>query len=137
MELALEHLADLQRSALDHRTIELCGFQTISPSAIHLPGVQSAYSLPYFNMDGKRMDFERWRLFPPVRDANCHTRKYHQAAGSAPHLYLPPLHDWRTIATDPTLAIVFTEGEKKAACACQHGLISIGIGGCWCWCKKD
>ena len=39
------------------------------------------------------------RLFPPVK-ADGGTRKYHQPAGSAPHLYLPPLVNWTEIAPD-------------------------------------
>ena len=30
---------------------------------------------------------------------------------------------------DPTVTIIITEGEKKAACACKHGLPTIGLGG--------
>ena len=32
--------------------------------------------------------------------------------------------------------LIFTEGEKKALCACQHGFATIGLSGVWSWKRK-
>ena len=39
----------------------------------------------------------------------------------------------RAALTDPSIALYITEGEKKAAKACQEGFPTIGLGGLWCW----
>lgn len=128
-----EQLADLRKSGLSDDTITRLGIHAVRPHDIKLAGVLHAYRLPYFDLDGKPLDFERWRLFPPIVTADGHTRKYHQAKGSAPYLYLPPLHNWRAVAADPTIPIIVTEGEKKAAAGCQGGLVVMGTAGVWCW----
>ncbi len=87
-----------------------------------------AYEIPYFAPDGSRLKFSRWKIIP-VADAL--DLKYYQEAKSIPHVYLPPLVDWVKICADPSQRIVITEGEKKAACACLHGLPTMGLGGVW------
>lgn len=131
-----EQLEDLQKSGLSGETIRRLDIQAVRPHDLKLPGVCHAYRLPYFDLDGKPLDFERWRLFPPISTADGHTQKYHQAKGSTPHLYLPPLRDWRAMAADPSQSLVLTEGEKKAAAGCQAGLPVGGIAGVWCWRMK-
>lgn len=128
-----EQLADLRKSGLSDDTIVRLDIQAVRPHDLKLAGVLHAYRLPYFDLDGKPLDFERWRLFPPIATANGHTRKYHQAAGSTPYLYLPPLLNWRTVVADPTIPLVIAEGEKKTAAGCQGGLIVAGIAGVWPW----
>lgn len=58
-----------------------------------------------------------------------------QPANTGNRLYLPPLLDqpWREIAADPTIDVIVTEGEKKAACGCSRGFPTIGLGGVWSW----
>ncbi len=136
LSLHEEQLADLRKSGLLDETIARLGFCAVRPHDIKMTGVHHAYRLPYFDRDGHSIDFERWRLFPPISTADGHTRKYHQPAGSTPHLYLPPLLNWRTVAADSTIPIVITEGEKKAAAGCQEGLTVVGIAGVWCWRMK-
>ena len=131
-----EHRADLHKSGLSEDTIRHLRVSAVRPHDIKLAGVSSAYRLPYCDLDGKVLDFERWRLFPPIITADGHTRKYHQAAGSTPYLYLPPLLDWRAVAADPSRLLVITEGEKKAAAGCQGGLTVAGNAGVWCWRMK-
>ena len=133
--LAPEHLHDLQQSGLSEQTITVCRYASVRPHDIKIPGVESAYELPYFQLDGTVNCFARWRLFPPVQTDHG-TRKYDQPEGSDPQLYLPPLLDWRTIAADPTRPLVIVEGEKKAAAMCQAGLACMGIGGTWGWRQK-
>jgi Domain of unknown function (DUF3854) len=130
-----DHLADLRKSGLSDSTITACGFAAVRPHDITITGVETAYALPYFQLDGTSNCFSRWRLFPPQKTEHG-TRKYHQPEGSDPHLYLPPLRDWKAIAADASVPVVIVEGEKKAAALCQAGTAAIGIGGCWAWRQK-
>jgi hypothetical protein len=41
--------------------------------------------------------------------------------------------NWRELAADASQTLVISEGEKKAAKACQEGLPTIGLGGVWNW----
>lgn len=136
MELALdpEHLQDLRKSGLSNETIRRLCISAIRPHDLRrFSGVNSAYSIPYFSMNGEVDGFDRVRLFPPLKTENGHAQKYTQAGGTAPHLYLPPLRNWQEIASDPKQAFLITEGEKKAAKACQEGLNAAGVGGVWNW----
>jgi len=134
MSLSPEHLADLQKSGLTDTTIELCEFRSARPYDIkRFQKVDSALVIPYFTIDRQRSGFERMKLFPPLLHQDGRVQKYSQEQGSDSELYLPPLHPWRQIATDPTQLILITEGEKKAACACQIGLFCLGVAGVWSW----
>jgi len=132
LEVSKEHYEDLKKSGLDTGVIEKLGMQDVPDYQIKLQGVWSAYRIPYFNLQGEQTEYERWRLFPPVT-RNGHTQKYHQQAGTTPCLYMPPLCEWAGIARDTTLSVGITEGEKKAASACQRGLRTLGIAGVWNW----
>src|SRR5260370_27870921 len=138
LNLHRDHLADLRKSGLSDESIKAYQFKTLRADDLEELGpryepVISAYRLPYFDLNGNGIGFDRFKLFPPLVDADGHTQKYWQASGSCPHLYLPPLMDWAGIAADPQRPVIITEGEKKSACGCQYGLAVIGIGGCWCW----
>jgi hypothetical protein len=131
--LAKEHLDDLRASGLDDTTIEACEYEAVRPQSHRgLPGVESAYRLPYRSIDGTRTDVERWKLFPALERPDG-TQKYHQPAGSAPALYFPPLHPWGDIARDHQRLLCIAEGEKKAAALSQNGFPTIGIAGVWNW----
>ncbi len=131
--LAPEHVADLKKSGLDDSAIGALGFQAVRPADIPIRAAQSAYRIPYFGLDGKPNCFHRLKLVPAVSDGKGHGMKYYQQPGSHPHLYLPPLVDWKTLARDAKAVLTITEGEKKAACACQRGLNTAAVGGVWCW----
>jgi hypothetical protein len=133
--LAPEHLDDLRASGWSETTIAACRVKSVRPHDIKIPGVESAYELPYFQLDGTPNCFSRWRLFPPIKTEHG-TRKYHQPAGSDPHLYLPPMLDWRAIAADASHPVVICEGEKKAAALCQAGLACLGLSGAWGWMER-
>ncbi|NOU09376.1 MAG: DUF3854 domain-containing protein [Nitrospira sp.] len=134
MSLAPLHREDLYKSGLIDTTIELCQFHSARPHDIkRYPAVDSALVIPYFNPDGKPTGFERHKLFPPLVHQDGRVQKYSQEQGSDSELYLPPLHPWKQIAADPTQLIIITEGEKKAACACQIGLFCLGVAGVWNW----
>jgi hypothetical protein len=133
--LAPEHLDDIRKSGLTDDTITRCQYVSVRPHDIKIPGVESAYELPYFKLDATTNCFARWRLFPPLKTDHG-TRKYHQPAGSDPHLYLPPLLGWQVIAADAIQPIVIVEGEKKSASMCQAGLAGMGLSGTWGWTAK-
>ena len=131
--LAPEHLVDLKRSGLTDHTIALMLCEGINPRELPIKGAVSGYSLPYFNADGTKNCFSREKFVPEVVLPDGKMMKYWQPKGSLPHLYCPPLLDWQIVAKHPQTELTITEGEKKSAAACQHGLITAGIGGVWCW----
>jgi hypothetical protein len=131
--LAPDHVADLQRSGLTTDVIDALQIAGVRPHDLKLPGVESAYALPYFNIDGKPTSFQRLKLFPPIRTADGHAQKYYQAPGTPPQLYMPPLFPWGTITKNPKCDLVVCEGEKKAAAACAKGKFAIGVAGVWNW----
>lgn len=128
-----DHLQDLRKSGLSDVTISRLGFKAVTPQDIKLIGVETAYSIPYFDIEGRVNGFSRQRLFPARKTGDGHTQKYSQPAGSATHLYLPSLIDWRALSKDATKPLVITEGEKKAAKGCQEGLAIIATAGVWSW----
>ncbi len=132
-----EALADLHKSGLSDDTIARAGLISVPPAELKLcsiPGVAHALAFAYYNLDGTAVTFQRWKLF---YDGNRGDRpRYWQAADSDPLLYLPPLCDWRTLASDPIQPLVISEGEKKSLAACQLGLPCIGIAGVWNWRAK-
>ena len=131
--LASIHVDDLHASGLSDETITLLQVEAVRPHDIKLARVTSAYKIPYFDLAGQKNCFERWKLFPPITTPDGHTRKYHQEAGTAPHLYLPPVCNWQRVASDARVPLLLTEGEKKSAAGCQRGLFCLGIGGVWNW----
>jgi len=131
--LAPEHRQDLARSGLTEATIEALHFAAIRPHDLkRLRGIESAYAIPYFHLDGTANAFQRMKLFPP-RTTNGGTMRYWQPANTLPHLYCPPILDWQAVAKNAKTELIVTEGEKKAAAGCQQGLVVAGIGGVWCW----
>lgn len=130
--LAPEHREDLKKSGLTDTTIEALQFAAVRPHDLKYREVESAYEIPYFDLSGKVNGFQRRKLFPPIISSSG-TMKYWQAKDTLPHLYCPPIVNWQTVARTATTIMVIAEGEKKAAAACQQGLVTVGIGGVWCW----
>lgn len=134
MSLAPEHREDLYKSGLTDTTIELCQFHSARPHDIkQFQGVDSALVIPYFGLDGKLTGHKRFRFYPPRLTKEGKEQKYFQNPGSDSEIYIPPLLPWAQIAADPTQPLTITEGEKKAAAACQAGLFCIGVAGVWNW----
>jgi putative DNA primase/helicase len=128
-----EHLADLAKSGLNAATIRELGIYPVPVSQIatHLgydnKEIKSLVCFPYPGVDG----FCRDKVFPAIKDKKGHTIRYLQRKDSGSHLYIPPLV--RVILNDPSVTLYLTEGEKKAAKACQEGFPCIGLGGLWNW----
>lgn len=55
--------------------------------------------------------------------------RYRQRGRTGCRLYIPPEAD--AVLKNPQVPLRFTEGEKKAAKACQEGYPCIGLGGLW------
>ncbi|MBZ0160966.1 MAG: DUF3631 domain-containing protein [bacterium] len=133
LSLHPEHRADLQRSGLSEATIEALNIHSARPGDISKvvgfdpPGVTSAMVFPYPDENG----FARVKVFPTYTDKKGHTVKYLQKPGTGVKLYAPPLA--ARVLTDPTMMLMYTEGEKKAAKANQEGIVCVGIGGLWNW----
>lgn len=98
-------------------------------------GVEDAvsYVIPYFAPDRRPLNYVRWKLFAL---SQVEQPKYIQEEKTIPRLYLPPLVDWTKICEDPSIRIVITEGEKKAACATNLGMPCIALGGVWSFTAK-
>jgi hypothetical protein len=98
----------------------------------------AAMRIPYFDPAGNIKDFERVRYLEDTRTnmervMKKKERRYDQLKGTGVDAYLPPLmkQPWGLILRDPTVPLVVTEGELKAACATKHGVPTIGLGGVW------
>ena len=127
-------------SGLSKAVAKKLAFAITSPDAmgaLHLPKAWS-FALPYFDLDGKRDGFARYRYLEDIRSgfdkvAGKRQMRYAQVPGTVNQLYLPPLLDWRKFAADTDASLIITEGELKAACATLHGVPTIGLGGVWCF----
>lgn len=138
MSLHPLHLADLKASGLSDKTIDAMQVYSLPP--IRLSGftvstqVESALAFPYFTIDGKKTNFMRIKVFPPIVDHGKRPIKYLQKKKSTPRLYiLPPIVENLKSIDEPLYII---EGEKKTAKAVEKGMTAIGIGGIWNWIKK-
>lgn len=105
-----------------------------------LPAAAAGFVIPYFTVDGKESDFWRLRYLEETRKgfdivAGKKPLRYVQASNTVNEVYLPPLGncDWQALAKDADAPLIITEGELKAACACLHGLPTIGLGGVFCF----
>ena len=119
---------DLARSGLDADDIRRSRFVPVVTPV----GPSDNYVIPYFEPDGKPNCFHRERLFGNP------DQKYRQPAQTSPRVYLSPLlaEGWLRVVADPSVTVIITEGEKKAACACKHGFPTLGLGGVYSFLSK-
>jgi hypothetical protein len=97
-----------------------------------------ALHIPYFDLSGKPTEFFRIRYLeklPGFAGLAEKQQRYAQPAGTLNEAYFPPILDqsWTDIATDTSVTIHISEGEKKSSAACAHGLATIGLGGVDVW----
>ena len=130
-------LKDIQNSSLSGRDMASMGltFLTRRETEALTGRAVKAYKIPYPNGDGKpsKNGFYRIKFLEPVHGEKDKPIKYWQKAGSPVHLYFPPIAsmNWAKIKKDVDNRIYITEGEKKAACGCKHGMYTVGLGGVW------
>lgn len=97
---------------------------------IDVPGV----GIPYFTIEGQPSGFFRTKVlgeFTPKGSKK--PAKYVQRVATSCALYFPPLLDWKTY----TDALTITEGEFKAAKACQEGIPTVALGGVNSWKRRE
>lgn len=148
----------LERWGIDEERAEELGLELIHEEEalddIYIPGedkyrqyVLGAIAIPYFDADGLPMTDPalaksefcvRYRYLTKAGAFNSiapeEFGKYAQEDSTKPWPYLPPLTDdrsWSEIQKDTSTAIIITEGEMKAAMACDLGLSCIALGGVW------
>lgn len=83
------------------------------------------YVIPYYDIDGKLLQFYRVKLINPPDGV-----KYRQIRGSGNHIYFPPNFQAALKGKD---YILITEGEKKAAKACKDSFPTIALSGVNSW----
>lgn len=134
-------LANLRESGLTDDSIARMQIRQLSPEQCqealgmsYLPK-SGGYGIPYFSVKGAKEGFGRVRFVPPLPLSDGKLVRYSQKKGTSTRAYLPPFWSeaiWKDAGTD----LWITEGEKKAAKACQEGLVCLGLGGVDSWrCK--
>ena len=137
-------LAKLQTSLLSPKHAAVLQLEPFTEGHNLVTPAYAGFKIPYFTLDGTvDTEFYRFRFtqikpssgFGAVTAAPEKPRRYGQPTGSSCGVYLPPLlqQSWRSIAEDPSVALIVTEGELKAACACSLGCPTIGLGGVFNW----
>lgn len=136
--------AKLASSGLTTKIAEDLGmYETVSAALLHdsfdaLP----ALVIPYHNLNGhfasshpKWPDFYRLRYLAKGNSfkdlATDKSQRYAQPPHSGVCAYFPCTENWEKISKDTGQGLIFTEGELKAAAACDNGFPTIGLGGVW------
>lgn len=135
----------LQSSGLTSSIGDQLGMYEI-PSAMLLDKsfeARPALVIPYMGTDKQpAAAHPRWPNFYRIRyldkpafgfkeAAGAKDQRYAQPPGSGTCAYFPTNCNWEEIKKDPGFEIIFTEGELKAAAACEADFPTIGLGGVW------
>lgn len=136
-------IANLDESGITPKQARKCGIYSVGDAkaevADEFPS-RPALVFPYFDFDrdpmlftrdGQTRQFLRLRFLdrPKRSFSSTKRQRYIQFRGSGTAPYLAPCLDWKKIAEDVEIPIIFTEGEKKALAACLHRYPTIGLGG--------
>lgn len=139
--------ADLKRSGITEVEAQAAEmFSTTDASEYHedfrpVPAIIIPYVDPwtdayvqYENGAGKMHDFFRVRYLDEQKSHGFKKKKairYSQPKNSGIHAYFPITEqiNWEEVLSDPEMAVVITEGEKKALAACLDDIPTIGLGG--------
>jgi hypothetical protein len=143
-EILAKFHADLKRRGFTLKDARLLLLRPYSAeqalqSFPELPKHKPGFVIPYFDFEGRRARFYRFRIFDHGgnglgRVSTKNGLRYLQAEGSLNEVYLPPFASWAAIKKDPTRPLIITEGELKAAFATRAGTHpTIGLGGVWCF----
>ena len=103
----------------------------------------AGFRIPYLDpRTGKETGFYRLRYLEDTRTS------WQRLSGEKPMRYIQPgrtlnevyfapksllAAEWRDLLGTADAPLLITEGELKAACACLHGLPTLGLGGVWCF----
>lgn len=139
MGLNPKHLKDLKASGLSDQQIAACGFYSLEdPQKIQdiirwgspPKRLGPALVIPYPDTNGKRNCYARIKPDNP-REKKGKRFKYEAPKGLPNRAYFPP----GTIKTlnDPSIPLLVTEGEKKAARVDQDGFPCVAIPGVYAW----
>lgn len=130
-------LADLSASGINAQAAADAGIYEVTPQqyqellGFSFGDMPEGYTIPFFDPrtgqpmktpDGR--DFVRVKLSAPVRMGDS-SAKYLSPKNGGVHAYIPAA----AIKADQIQPLVITEGEKKALCACLHGIPAIGLVG--------
>lgn len=136
--------AKLASSGLTTKIAEILGMYEVASAALLHDSFQAlpALVLPYHDLEGKMArSHPKWPEFYRLRYlakgtsfkdlATEKSQRYAQPPGSGVCAYFPKTENWTKIAKDTEQGLIFTEGELKAAAACENGFPTIGLGGIW------
>jgi hypothetical protein len=128
--------ADLARSGLTPEDLGAKEAGSPELAAIRVPTSTQGYVIPYYQPNGDRLPFYRVKLFGQEL-------KYKQVHGTSNHIYFPrnfketlEAHLAACKRAKKKPFIVLTEGEKKAAACCRHGIPCCALGGVDSWRNK-
>lgn len=98
-----------------------------------LPGLFIGYTDPWTAKPVLRNGIEMHRVRALVELEGTDFVKYLQPPRSGAAAYFPAVDtiDWPAALGDPTVPLIVTEGELKAAKACLEGFLTIALGGVW------
>jgi hypothetical protein len=97
------------------------------------PAVAPALILPFFDRNGKRIDYAVARLIPPLIRRDGSEAKYLMPTGMGNQAYFPPFPSVWEALNNPGGPLVITEGILKALAATQAGVPCIGLMGMQNW----
>lgn len=128
-ELRALMLEDLDRSTLTEREAKLMALEVIADADV--PYKTDVYRIPYRDINGKLVNFARFRCIRPDSAAP----KYQQLKESTNLPYFEPVtRDWTAVAKDAKREVNIVEGEKKAvAVAIATRTPTIGLSGTDSW----
>jgi len=141
-DLRSAFMAKMSESKISASVARKLGFQPLAAEKVPkgVPFKEPGILIPYYDFAGHKTDFWRLRYLrqPKPTGFSALTKRkplrYVQPKDSVNELYLPPIIDWEEVAEEPVTEIIITEGEFKAACACENtGYACIGLGGVWSW----
>lgn len=128
-QLSIDILSGSQVSRLDNNYQSLCALKLnyLGPDGQPLsdwPKGKSFYRLRY--LETPPADFSSIAGKKPLR--------YIQPLNTAPVVYYPQnFEGWLDLCLDVDQPLIITEGELKAASACQAGFPTLGLGGVYNW----
>ncbi len=143
------HIEQLRSSGLSDETIVACGFYSEHKHAAICSILDNtrikkscgmALVFPFFDLRGEKTGYKRVKLDNPRTDKSASKDKpikYESPVQRSNPVYFPPLPILAEAIADSSQRIIITEGEKKAAKACQEGFATIGLVGIWGWKQRD